>query len=96
MKWYERLVESTVLRFMATFLLACLWSLLLLSQCSLALDLTLSVISLVIVYNLRDFLKDLHHGVSTRHDFAGWFVLNAAGMALLSAIINALFILHRL
>ncbi|QZA70869.1 hypothetical protein AH06_90 [Erwinia phage AH06] len=96
MKWYERLVNSPGLRILGAITMAFLWTAFLLHQYSLGLDLALGIISLLMVFNLRDYMKDFNHGVSTKHDFAGWLILNLAATAVVASVVNVLFLLHQL
>jgi Protein of unknown function (DUF2929). len=96
MDWHDRILESWPLRWIVTFMITFFLSALLLRTWSFAFNLTLMLISAVIVYNLREFITNSRAGVTAKHDFVGWLILTVGVSGILAGLMNTLFMLGKL
>lgn len=96
MKWHERILENWVLRWLFTGMITMFVSALLIKLWSLALNLTMFAIAMVIVYNLREYISDSHAGATNKHDFVGWLIWTVAMSIALSTVVNSLYMLGKL
>lgn len=96
MKWHERILESWAMRWMVTFMITLFLSGVLVKIWSLKINLAMALIGVIIASGQHEFIIDSRAGVSTKHDFAGWLVLTFGISAVISSIMNTLFMLNKL